>query len=192
MRGGGYCDSYNSADDKDDKEKYAKLVIHDWKMYLQHWNNYLQLWSENSREAKKSEKKTADDSLQFLFDEYPQFADLKPQEDPVVQKVLDEIAKAPGSSMPKAITVSNDAPPKIGGSSPAPAPQQSGSSSAPASSAPAQQSDTEQYRQKAEKGNVGAQYSYGYRLYSGNGVEKNVAEGIKWMTKAAEQGHGTA
>ena len=37
-----------------------------------------------------------------------------------------------------------------------------------------------------------SQYSYGYRLYSGNGVEKNVAEGIKWMTKAAEQGHGTA
>ena len=66
-----------------------------------------------------------------------------------------------------------------------PAPQQSGGST-PANPV------ADNLLKKAEWGDSDAQYSYGINLFNGNGVEKNVAEGIKWMTKAAELGHSTA
>lgn len=44
----------------------------------------------------------------------------------------------------------------------------------------------------ANKGNVEAQFKVGEMYENGFGVEKNVEEGLKWITKAAEQGHETA
>lgn len=44
----------------------------------------------------------------------------------------------------------------------------------------------------ANKGNVEAQFRVGEMYENGFGVEKNEEEGLKWITKAAEQGHETA
>jgi flagellar biosynthesis GTPase FlhF len=44
----------------------------------------------------------------------------------------------------------------------------------------------------ANKGNVEAQFKVGEMYENGFGVEKNTEEGMKWITKAAEQGHETA
>jgi TPR repeat protein len=44
----------------------------------------------------------------------------------------------------------------------------------------------------ANKGNVEAQFKVGEMYENGFGVEKNVEEGLKWIRKAAEQGHETA
>jgi uncharacterized protein len=42
---------------------------------------------------------------------------------------------------------------------------------------------------KAEKGDAESQYVLGCIYYYGDGVEKNEAEAVKWITKAAEQGN---
>jgi flagellar biosynthesis GTPase FlhF len=44
----------------------------------------------------------------------------------------------------------------------------------------------------ANKGNVEAEFKVGEMYEKGFGVEKNVEEGLKWITKAAEHGHETA
>jgi hypothetical protein len=43
----------------------------------------------------------------------------------------------------------------------------------------------------ANKGNVEAQFKVGEMYENGFGVTKNTEEGLKWITKAAEQGHET-
>ena len=50
----------------------------------------------------------------------------------------------------------------------------------------------EQYRAAAERGNAKNQFAWGMSLIIGRGCERNLDEGIKWMTKAAEQGHAPA
>ena len=45
---------------------------------------------------------------------------------------------------------------------------------------------------KAEQGNAGAQYALGECYYYGTGVPRNEAEAIKWLQKAAQQGHAKA
>ena len=47
----------------------------------------------------------------------------------------------------------------------------------------------EKYRAAAERGNAKDQFALGMSLISGVGCERNLDEGIKWMTKAAEQGY---
>lgn len=44
------------------------------------------------------------------------------------------------------------------------------------------------YRQAADQGLAGAEYTLGFMYESGHGVTKNQAEATKWYTKAAEQG----
>jgi TPR repeat protein len=44
----------------------------------------------------------------------------------------------------------------------------------------------------AEAGNVKAQYNLGKSYRDGVGVEKNVAEAVKWYRRAAEQGYDKA
>lgn len=44
----------------------------------------------------------------------------------------------------------------------------------------------------ANKGNVEAQFKVGEMYENGFGVEKNTEEGLKWIKKAADQGHETA
>jgi TPR repeat protein len=48
------------------------------------------------------------------------------------------------------------------------------------------------FRKAAEQGNADGQFSLGAMYESGEGVKRDVAEGRKWITKAAEQGHSAA
>lgn len=43
--------------------------------------------------------------------------------------------------------------------------------------------------QRAEQGDAEAQYTLGHRYYTGDGVQRYGAEGIKWWRLAAKQGH---
>jgi len=61
----------------------------------------------------------------------------------------------------------------------------------------AQQADSDQkvfqkIKAKAESGDAASQFDLGDRYIQGQGVEKNVAEGLKWWRKAAEQGFADA
>jgi hypothetical protein len=47
-------------------------------------------------------------------------------------------------------------------------------------------------QQRAVEGFPSAQYQLGLRLLEGNGVERNVAAGRKWLAAAAEAGHSQA
>ena len=42
------------------------------------------------------------------------------------------------------------------------------------------------------KGLADAQHNLGYMYYNGCGVEKDVDEAVKWLNKAATQGHSGA
>ncbi|MCB1210050.1 MAG: SEL1-like repeat protein [Verrucomicrobiales bacterium] len=55
----------------------------------------------------------------------------------------------------------------------------------------AQQGGTpvKELQQWAERGDADAQFELGIRQITGEGVEKNEAEGLKWVKKAAEQNH---
>ena len=44
------------------------------------------------------------------------------------------------------------------------------------------------YRKAAIGGFAGSQNNYGWRLYEGNGVKKNITEAVYWITRAVEQG----
>ena len=46
----------------------------------------------------------------------------------------------------------------------------------------------EGYRKSADEGFAGAQYNLGVCYFSGEGVETNLTESVKWFRKAAEQG----
>jgi TPR repeat protein len=53
--------------------------------------------------------------------------------------------------------------------------------------------DFEDTKRKAEAGDAQAQFDLGRMLYSGqNGAPKDLTEAIKWVKKAAEQGHAVA
>lgn len=58
-------------------------------------------------------------------------------------------------------------------------------------SAPSKKKITE-LKKKAEKGDAESQYLLGACYLFGDGVKENVPEGLKWVTKAAEQKHLTA
>lgn len=45
------------------------------------------------------------------------------------------------------------------------------------------------YRAAAEKGDAEAQYNLGNCYFKGEEVSKNMKEAVKWLRKAAEQGH---
>jgi uncharacterized protein len=47
-------------------------------------------------------------------------------------------------------------------------------------------------RKAAEQGHATAQYYLGREYYTGQGVEKDLAEAVKWFSKAAEQGNQDA
>ena len=47
-------------------------------------------------------------------------------------------------------------------------------------------------REKAEKGDAGAQISLGLMYANGEGVPEDDVEAVKWYRKAAEQGHDEA
>ena len=49
--------------------------------------------------------------------------------------------------------------------------------------------DIKQLRKVAEQGDADAQYDLGLCYYSGDGVEQDKSEAVKWSRKAAEQGH---
>jgi len=44
----------------------------------------------------------------------------------------------------------------------------------------------------AEEGLPGFQYEWGLRCLKGNGVDQDIAEGRKWLKRAADQGHEKA
>lgn len=48
------------------------------------------------------------------------------------------------------------------------------------------------FRKSAEQGNAEGQFGLGSMYASGEGVKRDLAEGRKWVTKAAEQGHHAA
>ena len=48
---------------------------------------------------------------------------------------------------------------------------------------------TEFQRKRAEGGSASAQYTLGMRYVQGDGVEKNLAEGCKWLRASAKQDH---
>jgi TPR repeat protein len=48
------------------------------------------------------------------------------------------------------------------------------------------------FSKSAAQGNADGQFGLGVMLASGEGAPKNIAEGRKWITLAAEQGHKTA
>jgi len=50
----------------------------------------------------------------------------------------------------------------------------------------------EYFRKSAAQGNADGQLGYGNMLAIGQGTKKDVAEGRRWIEKAAEQGHPTA
>jgi HEAT repeat protein len=54
------------------------------------------------------------------------------------------------------------------------------------------QDEIRKQKELAEKGNAAAQYSLGLSYYDGNGVSENENEAVKWLTRAAEQGHKDA
>lgn len=49
--------------------------------------------------------------------------------------------------------------------------------------------DVERNLANAKKGNVFAQFMIGEALFFGDGIDLNIAEGVKWLTKASEKGH---
>jgi TPR repeat protein len=49
-----------------------------------------------------------------------------------------------------------------------------------------------QLRQKADHGDVTAQYQMGLLFYNGRGVERDLTQAAQWFTQAAEQNHGEA
>ena len=51
----------------------------------------------------------------------------------------------------------------------------------------AQRVDEEELRNWAERGDADAQFELGLRLITGEGVAKNLAEGVKSIEKAAKQ-----
>lgn len=48
------------------------------------------------------------------------------------------------------------------------------------------------WREEAEEGYASAQYDLGVCFINGMGVKKDMAEAVKWWTKAAQQGHPAA
>ena len=52
--------------------------------------------------------------------------------------------------------------------------------------------EADDYRAKAEQGDVRAQNDLGNLYFNGKGVEKNLGQAVYWFTKAAEQGLATA
>ncbi len=50
----------------------------------------------------------------------------------------------------------------------------------------------EDYKAKAETGDPEAQGNLGWCYFSGSGVAKDAAEGIKWWRKAAERGNAAS
>lgn len=48
------------------------------------------------------------------------------------------------------------------------------------------------FRKAADQGNADGQFSLGAMYASGEGVKRDVAEGRKWIIRAAEQGHSAA
>ena len=50
----------------------------------------------------------------------------------------------------------------------------------------------ESLRMEAEQGDVDSQYRLGFMYGKGDGVQKDLAESLKWMRLAAEQGHAKA
>ncbi|OUD12189.1 hypothetical protein TPSD3_13790 [Thioflexithrix psekupsensis] len=49
-----------------------------------------------------------------------------------------------------------------------------------------------QLRQKADNGDVTAQYQMGLLFYNGRGVTLDLSQAAQWFTQAAEQNHGEA
>jgi anti-anti-sigma regulatory factor len=54
---------------------------------------------------------------------------------------------------------------------------------------PTEDHPAEEYRKRAEAGDLDAQFRYGKCLESGRGVEQDFAAALKWYEKAARQGH---
>jgi len=54
------------------------------------------------------------------------------------------------------------------------------------------QSELNEWKQRAEKGDAEAQHNLGRFYYAGNGSTRNPEEAIKWLSKAADQGHPKA
>ena len=48
------------------------------------------------------------------------------------------------------------------------------------------------FRVEAEQGVAEAQYNLGVCYYNGDGVDQNYTEAVKWLSKAADQGHDKA
>jgi TPR repeat protein len=44
----------------------------------------------------------------------------------------------------------------------------------------------------AEQGQANSQYEWGMMLLDGDGVERDHMQALKWLSRAAKQGHGTA
>ena len=63
------------------------------------------------------------------------------------------------------------------------------SSEAPASAAGVETASLEQLRRLADKGDPNAQNALGLHYATGDGVELNEQEAVRWFTKAAEQGN---
>jgi hypothetical protein len=63
------------------------------------------------------------------------------------------------------------------------------SSNAPVSAAGVETASLEQLRQMAEKGDPNAQNALGLHYATGDGVELNEQEAVRWFIKAAEQGN---
>ncbi|EGO62369.1 tetratricopeptide repeat protein [Acetonema longum] len=57
---------------------------------------------------------------------------------------------------------------------------------------PVEASSVSDLRQAADKGDAAAQYKLGIAYEEGNGVEKDLAEAIKWWKLSAEQGDSDA
>ena len=51
------------------------------------------------------------------------------------------------------------------------------------------ENELNELRRRADEGCPEAQYELGWRFSAGQGVEQNDAEALKWLHKAAEQGH---
>lgn len=56
-------------------------------------------------------------------------------------------------------------------------------------SLPAQQVDEQELRTWAERGDADAQFELGLRLITGEGIKKNLEQGVKFVEKAAKQKH---
>ena len=50
----------------------------------------------------------------------------------------------------------------------------------------------QEFRPLADQGSAEAQFSLGWMIFAGEGVQENCIEGVKWWRKAAEQGYAPA